>query len=103
MLDAEVVAVMRDCHRPENPGTGAGSGAHSRRAGGRGQDPLPRHHDQTAYALNAVIGFSEMIVQEDVLMVDAARRKEYAQLITNQSASAVVVNGILDMSKEWHI
>src|ERR1700722_9213953 len=31
--------------------------------------------------LNAIIGFSEMIVQEDALMLDAARRKEYAQLI----------------------
>src|SRR5205823_7193777 len=31
--------------------------------------------------LNAIIGFSEMIAQEDVLMLNAARRKQYAQLI----------------------
>jgi two-component system, cell cycle sensor histidine kinase DivJ len=50
--------------------------------------------------LNAIIGFSEMIVQEDLLMVDAARRKEYAQLINDSGQHLLsVVNGILDMSK----
>ncbi len=50
--------------------------------------------------LNAIIGFSEMIVQEEVLMIDAARRKEYAQLINDSGQHLLsVVNGILDMSK----
>jgi cell cycle sensor histidine kinase DivJ len=50
--------------------------------------------------LNAIIGFSEMIVQEQVLMLDAARRKEYAQLINDSGQHLLsVVNGILDMSK----
>jgi cell cycle sensor histidine kinase DivJ len=50
--------------------------------------------------LNAVIGFSEMIVQEDALMLDAARRKDYAQLINDSGQHLLsVVNGILDMSK----
>ena len=50
--------------------------------------------------LNAIIGFSEMIVQEDLLMIDAARRKEYAQLINDSGQHLLsVVNGILDMSK----
>jgi cell cycle sensor histidine kinase DivJ len=50
--------------------------------------------------LNAIIGFSEMIAQEDVLMIDAARRKEYAQLIHDSGQHLLsVVNGILDMSK----
>lgn len=50
--------------------------------------------------LNAIIGFSEMIVQEDVLMIDAVRRKEYAQLINDSGQHLLsVVNGILDMSK----
>jgi cell cycle sensor histidine kinase DivJ len=41
-----------------------------------------------------------MIVQEDVLMIDAARRKEYAQLINDSGQHLLsVVNGILDMSK----
>jgi cell cycle sensor histidine kinase DivJ len=50
--------------------------------------------------LNAVIGFSEMILQEDLLMLDARRRKEYAQLIHDSGQHLLsVVNGILDMSK----
>jgi cell cycle sensor histidine kinase DivJ len=50
--------------------------------------------------LNAVIGFSEMIMQEDLLMLDGARRKEYAQLINDSGQHLLsVVNGILDMSK----
>jgi cell cycle sensor histidine kinase DivJ len=50
--------------------------------------------------LNAIIGFSEMIVQEDALMLDAARRMEYAQLINDSGQHLLsVVNGILDMSK----
>jgi two-component system, cell cycle sensor histidine kinase DivJ len=50
--------------------------------------------------LNAIIGFSEMIVQEDLLMLDAARRREYAQLINDSGQHLLsVVNGILDMSK----
>ncbi|MBI5262535.1 MAG: PAS domain S-box protein [Bradyrhizobium sp.] len=50
--------------------------------------------------LNAIIGFSEMIAQEDALMLDAARRREYAQLINDSGQHLLsVVNGILDMSK----
>jgi two-component system, cell cycle sensor histidine kinase DivJ len=50
--------------------------------------------------LNAIIGFSEMIAQEQVLMLDAARRKEYAQLINDSGQHLLsVVNGILDLSK----
>lgn len=50
--------------------------------------------------LNAIIGFSEMIAQEDVLNIDAARRKEYAQLINDSGQHLLsVVNGILDISK----
>jgi cell cycle sensor histidine kinase DivJ len=50
--------------------------------------------------LNAIIGFSELIVQEETLMLDAARRREYAQLINDSGQHLLsVVNGILDMSK----
>ncbi len=50
--------------------------------------------------LNAIIGFSDMIVQEDELMLNAARRKEYAQLINDSGLHLLsVVNGILDVSK----
>ncbi|MDE2470024.1 MAG: PAS domain S-box protein [Bradyrhizobium sp.] len=50
--------------------------------------------------LNAIIGFSEMIVREDALMLNAARCREYAQLINDSGQHLLaVVNGILDMSK----
>jgi two-component system, cell cycle sensor histidine kinase DivJ len=50
--------------------------------------------------LNAIIGFSELIVQEEALVLDAARRREYAQLINDSGQHLLsVVNGILDMSK----
>jgi cell cycle sensor histidine kinase DivJ len=50
--------------------------------------------------LNAIIGFSDMMAQEDVLLIDAARRKEYARLINDSGQHLLsVVNGILDMSK----
>jgi cell cycle sensor histidine kinase DivJ len=50
--------------------------------------------------LNAIIGFSEMIAKEDALKLDAARRREYAQLINDSGQHLLsVVNGILDMSK----
>ena len=50
--------------------------------------------------LNAIIGFSEMIAHEDALLLDAARRKEYAKLINDSGQHLLsVVNGILDMSK----
>jgi cell cycle sensor histidine kinase DivJ len=41
-----------------------------------------------------------MIVHEDAMQIDAARRKEYAQLINDSGQHLLaVVNGILDMSK----
>ncbi len=50
--------------------------------------------------LNAIIGFSELIVQEEALMLEADRRREYAQLINDSGQHLLsVVNGILDMSK----
>ena len=50
--------------------------------------------------LNAIIGFSEMLTKEELLMIDAARRHEYAHLINESGHHLLsVVNGILDMSK----
>ena len=50
--------------------------------------------------LNAIIGFSEMIAQEETLLLDAARRREYALLINESGQHLLsVVNSILDMSK----
>jgi cell cycle sensor histidine kinase DivJ len=50
--------------------------------------------------LNAIIGFSDMLKQEETLMLDAKRRVEYASLINDSGNHLLaVVNGILDMSK----
>ena len=50
--------------------------------------------------LNAVIGFSDMLTQENELMLDGKRRNEYAGLINDSGKHLLsVVNGILDMSK----
>lgn len=50
--------------------------------------------------LNAIIGFSEMLTKDDVLLIDAERRREYAHLINGSGLHLLaVVNSILDMSK----
>jgi two-component system, cell cycle sensor histidine kinase DivJ len=50
--------------------------------------------------LNAIIGFSDMLKKESALMLDAARRGEYAGLINDSGHHLLaVINGILDMSK----
>jgi two-component system, cell cycle sensor histidine kinase DivJ len=50
--------------------------------------------------LNAIIGFSEMLANEEMMQLDAARRREYAALIGESGHHLLsVVNGILDMSK----
>jgi cell cycle sensor histidine kinase DivJ len=99
--EAEVVAVMRDItdrKMQEQALDLARSAAEAADAAKTRFLATMSHELRTP--LNAIIGFSEMIVQEDVLMLDAARRKEYAQLINESGQHLLsVVNGILDMSK----
>jgi signal transduction histidine kinase len=50
--------------------------------------------------LNAIIGFSEMLMKENVLALDSGRRNEYAGVINKSGQHLLsVVNGMLDMSK----
>src|SRR6202008_2521642 len=99
--DAEVVAVMRDVterklqqHSLEEMRTAA------EQADAAKTRFLATMSHELRTPLNAIIGFSEMIMQEDLLMLDAARRREYAQLINDSGQHLLsVVNGILDMSK----
>ena len=50
--------------------------------------------------INAIAGFSEMLMKEDVLALDQNRRREYAGLIRDSGHHLLsVVNGILDISK----
>jgi two-component system, cell cycle sensor histidine kinase DivJ len=99
--EAEVVAVMRDITDRKNQEQAldlARTAAEQADASKTRFLATMSHELRTP--LNAIIGFSEMIVQEDELMLDAARRKEYAQLINDSGQHLLsVVNGILDMSK----
>jgi two-component system, cell cycle sensor histidine kinase DivJ len=99
--EAEVVAVMRDVTDRKNQEEAldlARSAAEHADASKTRFLATMSHELRTP--LNAIIGFSEMIVQEDALMIDAARRKEYAQLINDSGQHLLsVVNGILDVSR----
>jgi cell cycle sensor histidine kinase DivJ len=99
--EAEVVAVMRDVTDRKNQQQAldlARTAAEQADASKARFLATMSHELRTP--LNAIIGFSEMIVQEDALMLDAERRKEYAQLINDSGQHLLsVVNGILDMSK----
>jgi cell cycle sensor histidine kinase DivJ len=99
--DAEVVAVMRDVtdrKLQEQALDLARSAAEAADAAKTRFLATMSHELRTP--LNAIIGFSEMIMQEQALMLDAARRKEYAQLINDSGQHLLsVVNGILEMSK----
>ena len=99
--EAEVVAVMRDVTDRKNQEHAldmARTAAEQADASKTRFLATMSHELRTP--LNAIIGFSEMIMQEDTLMLDAARRREYAQLINDSGQHLLsVVNGILDMSK----
>ena len=51
-------------------------------------------------ALNAIIGFSELLMKENALAHDGGRRSEYARVINTSSQHLLsVVNGMLDISR----
>jgi two-component system, cell cycle sensor histidine kinase DivJ len=99
--EAEVVAVMRDVTDRKNQEHALDlARSAAERADASKTRFLATMSHELRTPLNAIIGFSEMIMQEDALMLDAARRKEYAQLINDSGQHLLsVVNGILDMSK----
>jgi cell cycle sensor histidine kinase DivJ len=99
--EAEVVAVMRDVtdRKMQEQALDMARTAAEQADAAKTRFLATMSHELRT-PLNAIIGFSEMIVQEDLLMVNAARRKEYAQLINDSGQHLLsVVNGILDMSK----
>jgi cell cycle sensor histidine kinase DivJ len=99
--EAEVVAVMRDVtdRKIQEQALDLARSAAEQADAAKTRFLATMSHELRT-PLNAIIGFSEMIVQEDTLMLDAARRKEYAQLINNSGQHLLsVVNSILDMSK----
>lgn len=97
----EVVAVMRDVTERKTQER-ALELAHmeAERAGASKSRFLATMSHELRTPLNAIIGFSEMIVHEKDMMIDEARRQEYAKLINESGLHLLsVVNGILDMSK----
>ena len=99
--ESEVVAVMRDVtdRKVQEQALDQARSAAEQAAAAKSRFLATMSHELRT-PLNAIIGFSEMIVQEDALMLTAARRKEYAQLINDSGQHLLsVVNGILDISK----
>jgi two-component system, cell cycle sensor histidine kinase DivJ len=99
--EAEVVAVMRDVtdRKIQEQALDQARAAAEQADVSKSRFLATMSHELRT-PLNAIIGFSEMIVQEDALMLDAARRKEYAQLINDSGQHLLsVVNVLLDMSK----
>jgi two-component system, cell cycle sensor histidine kinase DivJ len=99
--EAEVVAVMRDVtDRKIQERALEIARAASEQADAAKTRFLASMSHELRTPLNAIIGFSEMIAQEEMLMLDATRRREYAQLINDSGQHLLsVVNGILDTSK----
>ncbi|MDO8980654.1 MAG: ATP-binding protein [Afipia sp.] len=97
----DVVAVMRDVtERKLQEQALEMAHIEAERAGASKSRFLATMSHELRTPLNAIIGFSEMIVREKEMMIDAARRQEYAQLINDSGLHLLsVVNGILDMSK----
>ncbi len=99
--EREVVAVMRDITQRKQEGEAIElARAEAERANAAKSRFLATMSHELRTPLNAVIGFSEMLCKESALMIDAARRHEYAELINELGRHLLsVVNGILDMSK----
>jgi cell cycle sensor histidine kinase DivJ len=97
----EVVAVMRDVSDRKHQEQALDEArAESERANAAKTRFLATMSHELRTPLNAIIGFSEMLMNEEQMRLDAARRREYAQLINDSGNHLLaVVNGILDMSK----
>ncbi len=97
----EVVAVMRDISdRKSQEQALEVARTESERANAAKTRFLATMSHELRTPLNAIIGFSEMLTNEEQMRLDAARRREYSQLIHDSGSHLLaVVNGILDMSK----
>jgi cell cycle sensor histidine kinase DivJ len=97
----EVVAVLRDVsQRKAQEQALEEARAEAERANAAKSRFLATMSHELRTPLNAIIGFSDMLKKESALMIDAARRNEYAGVINDSGYHLLsVVNGILDMSK----
>jgi cell cycle sensor histidine kinase DivJ len=96
----EVVAVLRDIsERKAQDRAIEIARAESERANVAKSRFLATMSHELRTPLNAIIGFSDML-SNDTLVLNAARKHEYAKLINDSGRHLLsVVNGILDMSK----
>jgi cell cycle sensor histidine kinase DivJ len=97
----DVVAVMRDItERKAQEQALMAARAEAERANAAKSGFLATMSHELRTPLNVIIGFSEMLLNEEQLRIDAARRRDYARLINESGHHLLsVVNGILDMSK----
>jgi cell cycle sensor histidine kinase DivJ len=97
----EVVAVLRDVtERKHQQQALEDARIEAERANAAKNRFLATMSHELRTPLNAIIGFSDMLKNESALMLDAARRVEYAGLINESGQHLLaVINGILDMSK----
>jgi two-component system, cell cycle sensor histidine kinase DivJ len=97
----EVVGVLRDVTtRKRQQQALLDAHAEAERANAAKSRFLATMSHELRTPLNAIIGFSEMLMKEDILGLDAERRNEYAGLINGSGLHLLsVINGILDMSK----
>jgi two-component system, cell cycle sensor histidine kinase DivJ len=98
--EREVVAVLRDIsERKTHERAMEIARSEQERANAAKNRFLATMSHELRTPLNAIIGFSQML-GDDSIMLDPARRKEYARLIHDSGQHLLsVVNGILDMSK----
>jgi two-component system, cell cycle sensor histidine kinase DivJ len=98
---SEVVAVLRDISaRKQQQQALEDARAEADLANVRKSRFLATMSHELRTPLNAIIGFSEMLMKEEVLALDQKRRNEYVSLINNSGRHLLgVVNGVLDMSK----
>jgi len=97
----EMVAVMRDVteRKAQEMGLQAARSEAERANAAKGRFLATMSHELRT-PLNVIIGFSEMLMNEKEMQLDAARRADYAKLINDSGNHLLsVVNGILDMSK----
>jgi cell cycle sensor histidine kinase DivJ len=96
----EVVAVLRDVSERKTQERAVEiARAESERANAAKSRFLATMSHELRTPLNAIIGFSDMLGNE-TLVLDPARKDEYARLINESGRHLLsVVNGILDMSK----
>lgn len=97
----EVVAVLRDISaRKQQQQALEDARAEADLANVRKSRFLATMSHELRTPLNAIIGFSEMLMKEEVLALDQKRRNEYVSLINNSGRHLLgIVNGVLDMSK----